>query len=149
MPVFINQGLSANLWIWSYITVKCFHDSYWCTQYQYLNMLILIKLLAMQNKMKWTSFIFWTLRIVSWKKKSISKWVNDSIAGTQDEIELSEPINTFLWWKKLIYMYSDIYIYMYTHMNVHNTGISLPIIRFHQFHALGSYLWCACMFPCL
>lgn len=151
IPVFINQELSANLWIWSYITVKCFHDSYCCTQYQYmyLNMLILIKLLAMQNKMKWTSFIFWTLSNSELEKKSISKWVNYSIAGTQDQMELSEPINTFLWWKKIIYMYSDICIYMYTHMNGHNTGISLPIIRFHQFHALGSYLWCACMFLCL
>lgn len=60
------------------------------TQYQFLNMLILIKFLPMQNEIKWTSSRFWTLSNSVLKKNTS---VIDSIAGTQENIELSEPIH--------------------------------------------------------
>lgn len=45
----------------------------------------------MQNERKWTSYRFWTLSNNVLEKKNTS--VIDSIAGTQENIELSEPIH--------------------------------------------------------
>lgn len=63
----------------------------------------------MQNEIKWTSSKFWTLSNSVLKKNTS---VIDSIAGTQENIDLSEPIHVCD--EKNWYTYTFTQIYAYT-----------------------------------